>query len=244
MGERMSGHTRVGLMVGGLALAAALGGCDGVTDPPAFDEAVEVIYDFNDGKQGWEGGFAHYGVGRSEDMGLTQGIETLPSGFEGEGFHLGGRNKSDDLWMYITRGVDGFEPGRAYQVLLAVRFLSAAPRDCVGIGGPPGESVFLKAGATDIRPEPVEEDDYWYMNVDKGNQLTDGAAAELIGDVATSNQDCHEWIWEELEHGSREGRTVTADEEGRIWLLIGTDSGFEGRTDLFYTEVEAVFIPL
>jgi len=33
--------------------------------------------------------------------------------------------------------------------------------------------------------------------------------------------------------------TVTADEEGRVWLLFGTRSGFEGKTSLFYTRFRA-----
>lgn len=32
-----------------------------------------------------------------------------------------------------------------------------------------------------------------------------------------------------------------ADDEGRIWLIVGTDSGFEGRTELYYTRYRATF---
>jgi hypothetical protein len=37
---------------------------------------------------------------------------------------------------------------------------------------------------------------------------------------------------------------VTADSDGRIWLLVGSDSGFESITSLFYTRVLATFEPI
>ncbi|MGH8196414.1 MAG: hypothetical protein ACREQ8_18770, partial [Woeseiaceae bacterium] len=35
---------------------------------------------------------------------------------------------------------------------------------------------------------------------------------------------------------------VTADPLGEAWLIVGTDSGHEGTTSIFYTEIEAMFI--
>lgn len=231
----------------GVALAllfagGAVAGCDDVAsgEDPVQDRHFDLAEPPEDGAD-WEAGFTDYPEGWGEDMELTAGRDTLPESFSGTGFHLGGTNRSDDLFMFLTRPVEGFEPGAEYRVDLTVRFLSAAPRQCAGIGGPPGESVHMKAGAAGRRPEPVREDGDWRLNVDKGNQLSDGSAAERIGDVATSNEDCREGIWEELENRSEEGRVAMADEDGRIWLLVGTDSGFEGRTVLFYTDVEARF---
>ncbi|MBP1927737.1 hypothetical protein J2741_000284 [Methanolinea mesophila] len=31
---------------------------------------------------------------------------------------------------------------------------------------------------------------------------------------------------------------VTSDNDGRIWVIIGTDSGFEGPTTVYYDTVE------
>jgi hypothetical protein len=36
---------------------------------------------------------------------------------------------------------------------------------------------------------------------------------------------------------------VITDDNGSVWLIVGTDSGFEGTTRLFYTEIEAHFSP-
>jgi hypothetical protein len=37
---------------------------------------------------------------------------------------------------------------------------------------------------------------------------------------------------------------VTADSNGRVWLLVGSDSGFESITSLYYTQVLATFEPI
>lgn len=31
---------------------------------------------------------------------------------------------------------------------------------------------------------------------------------------------------------------ITTDDTGRLWLFLGTDSGFEGRTGLYYDVIE------
>ncbi len=41
-----------------------------------------------------------------------------------------------------------------------------------------------------------------------------------------------------------ESIAVTADQDGRVWILVGTDSGFQIITSLYYTMVTASFEPL
>jgi len=37
---------------------------------------------------------------------------------------------------------------------------------------------------------------------------------------------------------------IRADDRGAVWLLVGTDSGFEATTSLYYTRVIATFAPV
>ena len=41
---------------------------------------------------------------------------------------------------------------------------------------------------------------------------------------------------------SNEGRPfrVTTDADGRLWLIVGTDSGFEGPTAVYYSQISFV----
>jgi hypothetical protein len=36
---------------------------------------------------------------------------------------------------------------------------------------------------------------------------------------------------------------VTSDAAGRLWIVIGTDSGFEARTEIYYLEGSVLFTP-
>jgi hypothetical protein len=37
---------------------------------------------------------------------------------------------------------------------------------------------------------------------------------------------------------------IAANEAGEIWLLVGTDSGFEGRQTVYYRSIEATLTPV
>ena len=58
---------------------------------------------------------------------------------------------------------------------MSIDLATNVPAGLVGIGGSPGESVFVKAGASTV--EPLAEEDgsrYLRMNIDKGNQANGG----------------------------------------------------------------------
>jgi hypothetical protein len=83
------------------------------------------------------------------------------------------------------------------------------------------------------------------MNTDKGNQATGGENAVVLGEIANSQPcDGREPQWELKQLSRMETVDVTADSDGRIWLLVGSDSGFESITSLYYTRVLATFGPI
>ena len=230
------------------------------TDPDTVTFDLDFTAGPGEGGQdaaGWEAGFAHYSPGQEDIMEFASGHEPLPpevvGGSEGDayGLFIGATNRSDDVFMFWTGQVEGLEPGAAYRVDFRIEFATDSPAGCVGIGGPPGESVWVKAGAVPNRPEPVfdpdaSQDGYWFMNIDKGNQSQDGPDARILGDVANTESGCHadERVWEIKALEGDGTFQAQADEEGRIWLLVGTDSGFEGRTELYYTRYRATFDPV
>ena len=112
-----------------------------------------------------------------------------------------------------------------------------------GIGGSPGESVYVKVGATTEEPLIVEDADGWLrMNIDKGNQASEGEDMINIGDMANPNLTPESAGSYELMEQNSVGREfeVTADEAGTLWFIVGTDSGFEGLTTLYYDTISVV----
>lgn len=223
-----------------LALGAmVLLGCD---DPAAPGRSRTVAFDFNTGTHEWAAGFADYPAGEEEAWGLESGHAALPAPLDGtrRGFHIAGVNHSDDLFMYLTVRVAGLTARAAYRVELEVEFATNAARGCVGVGGAAGESVYVKAGAAPIEPDTsVDGGGHARLNVDKGQQSQGGAHAHTIGDVATSNADCNNPVYELKTLRNEVPLDVAASDDGSLWLIVGTDSGFEALTSLYYTRIEA-----
>ena len=161
----------------------------------------------------------------------------LPDGLEGSGIYIQGHNRSDDLFMFLKRQVEGLEPSATYTVSVSIDLASSIPLGMVGIGGSPGESVYVKAGASTVEPVGVTgSNNHWRMNIDKGNQSTGGSAMKVIGNVANPDVVGDEYRIKTLASGA-EFLSVETDSEGRAWLIVGTDSGFEGLTTLYYDQI-------
>jgi hypothetical protein len=123
---------------------------------------------------------------------------------------------------------------------------SNAPDDSAGIGGSPA-SVVLKAGAGAEEPRPVVVDGFLRMNVDKGGQTQGGAYASVLGDVANGrllDPSLSEQPYAAITRSGTHAFPVRADAAGTLWLLVGTDSGFEGLTRLYYLRITVTLTPL
>lgn len=179
---------------------------------------------------------------------LLLGWRPLPSDLDGAGLYSQGHNRSSDLWLGWKARVEGLVPNTTYDIDWNLVLASNIPGGMVGIGGAPGESVFVKVGAATVEPVAVLDDDGWLrLNVDKGNQSQGGADAVVIGSVANpeldpENADGSTFALMELS-GIGVGSTGTTDADGDLWLFVGTDSGFEGLTTLYYDAIEVALAP-
>jgi hypothetical protein len=210
--------------------------------PPA--PVIERSFDFNEGADGWEGDFADYTPAANyPDLELEWRIAPLPPEVgTGHAFYIQSDNHSDDLFMFLRRRLemqDGVRPDRSYVLQYRIVFASNAPSGCPGIGGSPGESVWMKAGGSPFEPKPVL--DSWgdlRMNIDKGNQSMGGEDAGIVTTIGNGNTDCTDPAYVSLERYYRHPSPVRSSSEGDLWLLVGTDSGFEGKTALYYQRIE------
>ncbi|MGB5925479.1 MAG: hypothetical protein WBH01_05225 [Dehalococcoidia bacterium] len=220
-----------------------------------ISSSVRIEFDFRQGVQGWEAGFAEYSPDM-EGMMLEAEIRSLPSelGVDGTGYYLQGMNRADDLFMFLRRRLgpdDGIVPGQEYRVMFTIVFASNAPSGAVGIGGSPGDSVFLKAGASTVEPEVYlnSTDNHYRMNVDKGEGNShDGTAASVIGGIANGLSadeiDMENPPYVSVKRQHEHQYTITASHDGGLWLLVGTDSGFEGLTGIYYQTIAVTLQPV
>jgi hypothetical protein len=194
-------------------------------------------FDLRESCAGWQVGFADYRADQEAFYELTWACANDHTLFN-RGLFISGNNQSDDLFMFIKRPIHGLKPRTVYQVTARVEFLSKAPTGCLGIGGDPGANVYVKFGASPEEPLPViATDGRVGLNVDIGHQSNRGDDALVLGNIATSFTDCHNQQYEVKELKTPSPLIAQSDERGTLWIFVGTDSGFEGITSLYYTGV-------
>jgi hypothetical protein len=239
-----------------LGVLAACGAGDGAattttttTGPPG---SIVITSDFRAGSDGWASDVSDFSEAtRPEDF-LSQTGEAPPDFDARDGyFRLAASNRSDDLFMYMRRPLtmsDGLSANTSYEIGYEVEFLSDAPSGCAGIGGAPGESVWMKVGASPEEPVPLGENGEFRLSVDKGGQSEGGEAAEVAGVIANGisceialQQNPAPYVLVTLRHTLDDPVTSAAD--GSLWAFVGTDSGFEGRTSIYYDRIQIVLVP-
>jgi hypothetical protein len=227
-----------------MPLVALLSACGSDNDDIKVDPNTKMIYvNFNEGITGWKSGFADYPVGEEKFYELAAGQSVLPEGLENnrKGFKVSGNNHSDDLYMFITKKFDGLEPNTIYYFQFKTTFATNAQKGCMGVGGAPGESVTIKAGASKTEPLAVNNGAGTYlMNIDKGNQVNGGSDAIAIGDFANSREcgDANTGYMKKVLISEKHSFSAPTNEEGSIWILLSTDSGFEATTTIYFMEAE------
>ena len=202
-----------------------------------------LSWDFSEGDFDWQGDFADYPSGEDDFFQLDSGLRPLPNNLgDDTALFITGDNRSDDLFMYFRREINGLEPNTDYEVNFDIELASNAPDGSIGIGGSPANSVFLKAGVTLIEPLPlVDASGDLRLNIDKGNQANSGTDSVLLGDIAKPESDTFDFDYEIIERTNQEPFVFSTDDSGSAWLYFGTDSGFEGTTALYYTNFAVDF---
>ena len=215
--------------------------CD-TEDDGSTPDIIELTFDFEENEEGWTGGFADLPEEGHDIYELEVDLSPIPeeTNATGNSIRIQGNNRSDDLFMFLKKQITGLSPSTTYQIIYDIEIASQYPEEAPGAGGSPGGSVFIKAGATAEEPIPIVEDqggvNYLRMNIDKGNQSQEGADMINMGTVGI---DGDEYKYELIQRSNEDRRfSVTTDPDGNLWLIIGTDSGFEGLTVLYYNRIK------
>jgi hypothetical protein len=119
-----------------------------------------------------------------------------------------------------------------------IEFASNAPTGCAGVGGSPGDDVYLKVGASALEPVSIVAQQGLRLNLDKGSHATSGRDATLAGTVAnglTCTPENQRFVL--IERRQAHAGRVTASSVGTLWVFVGTDSGYEGLNQLYYARI-------
>lgn len=222
------------------ALALAL--CFCAAAPAAFSQTA-FEFDFANDQQGWVGGFSDYYLVQEAGCELEFKRTQLPAPLDTDKFALkiSGKNVSDDLFMFIKKQLTGLEPNTNYKVVFHVEFASQAATNQIGVGGAPGEAVIVKVGAVQQEPNRIlsPNGDAYIMNINKANQSEPGPDMDTIGHVGVSDTTTVFTLIER--QNNLHPFSVKTDANGAVWAIIGTESGYESTTTLYYNRLKITF---
>ncbi|HKS37594.1 MAG TPA: PEP-CTERM sorting domain-containing protein [Verrucomicrobiae bacterium] len=202
---------------------------------------VVFTNDFSDGRHDWEPGFADYPPSDESQYELTADQRPRPTHLGGaSALFISGNNHSDDLFMFWRNQVAGLAPDTEYEVVFEIELASKYATGLFGIGGAPGDSVYLKAGAVRAEPKRVVENGLYQMNLNKGNQSEAGLDMIVLGTIAKPDDGNMDYVMVGHSNTASPFRT-RSDAAGKLWVIFGTESGFEGTTSLYFTRFTATF---
>lgn len=170
---------------------------------------------------------------------INYGHKQIPiDGTNDYGIYISAHNRSDDLFSYIYKNIGNdlnLKPNTEYNFSIEFTMATNEPKAMMGSGGAPGESVTVKAGVVDKEPLPyVDNSNYLRMALDKGNQSVGGKDMPVVGDItkpdeSTDNSYSYKTFTIDVK--------TTTDKDGNAYIVIGTDSGYEGLTSIYYSNI-------
>ncbi|GAB3896635.1 hypothetical protein GCM10028803_14440 [Larkinella knui] len=195
--------------------------------------------DFRTDTDGWVAEVTDYSTAQESIIEFQSGLKALPAPLDAtkKSFMTSGHNRSDDLFMFLKKKVTGLKPNQTYLIDFEIELASQYGTNSVGIGGSPGGSVYLKAGVSATEPKKVKEGDDYRLNIDKGNQMEGSAAVPVLGNIGAGDDVTQ---YKLIQRTTSEPIMAKTNDAGELWLLVGTDSGFEGLTTLYYNKIKAV----
>jgi hypothetical protein len=208
----------------------------------------DLTFTFGEEDSGWNTGYADFDVGQDpEDIQFRVQRIAMPSGTDRQerALFISSMNVNDDLFTFLYTRVGRLKPNTPYALTFELELASNAPRRCSDVYGAPGEDVFLKVGAS-IGPPLAAADSTTRirLNLDKGNQSVGGANAQVLGDISTELEQCFNTPYRVITRDNRGNPfRITTDDQGQLWLLVGTDSDYRGTTALYYDTLHVVLEP-
>ncbi len=204
---------------------------EAVTPTPI--DNIHATTDFEGEDHGFDVGFADYPQGEEAFYELEYEVTDIPD-LNTKGIMVKGNNHSDDLLMYITKAFN-VEPNTEYNISIQYDLATNVAGGMVGIGGSPGASIFVKAGVHNKAFVPqIDDAGYLRANWDIDNQGNEGPDAKVLGNIEKTESDDDSYQFKPFYAEF----TVTSGDDGKIHILLFTDSGFEGLTQIYYDNIK------
>lgn len=194
-----------------------------------------IDINFSNTKTIFEANYSNYTPGMEDEIDFHSGQNPINHS-RTFGYLLGCDNRSDDLFMFITTKIDGLEPNYKYDFSVSSLTIAtnAANSEPLGVGGAPGKSVLIRVGCYNNHPEVIKKGDYFITNFDNGHRPHDGKNTFIVGDFAKLRNANRTDYYEMKTFYPHKHIEAETNAEGEMWMIFGTDSGYEGRTEAYF----------
>lgn len=158
-----------------------------------------------------------------------------------KGFMVNGHNRSDDLFMGVTKQLFFQKRNHSYYLKVEIDILTNEETGSIGIGGSPADSVYLKGGfvAYEVKSTQNPTTGLFELNLNKGNQSQGGTDLVNIGTIAKPTNSTTEYAVKTVSFQTQ----IKTNQDGSLTLVFGSDSGFEGYTSLKILAIRIQAIP-
>ena len=195
-------------------------------------------FNFAQDAQGWEAYYSDYPVGSEDfyELDFTHAFLPTPLDQTTRAIKITGNNHSDDLLSLIVRKVDNLKPNRKYNVSFDIALASNVTSNSPGIGGSP--DLELGVGGLSYKPENNINSGYHRPNFEsllQSRQSND--VLQSVGRIGVSDDFPAPFTLVNRNNLSQP-ISLRTNNQGELWLIIGTDSGFEGITTLYYKSIK------
>jgi hypothetical protein len=150
---------------------------------------------------------------------------------------ISGNNHSDDLLSLIVRKFENLKPNTIYSVTFDIELASNVTSNSPGIGGSPDLELGV-GGLAGLPKSNIDNADYYRPNfVSLLQSRQSNETLKSAGRLGVSPTYPTPFTLVNRNNLS-DPISLKTNANGELWLMIGTDSGFEGITTLYYKSIK------
>jgi hypothetical protein len=230
-----------------LGFILSLSGCLNNDDAPKPLLVSTAI--FKNDAEGWEAQFAEYEPGLEDSLKLSFNHTTFmvsESVGQVSAVKQSGYATNSDLFMYIKRQISGFKPNTTYDVFFSLELYAQLNEDFNGDLDDPDNGSFLKVGILKNEPDTMVVNDIENLgkkqvitNFEKGEDKITGPNMAYLGKIEHTDRNESPLLL----IATSEGYSLlgTADDEGKMWVMVGVDTNQPIYQSIFYSFIGIQF---
>ena len=195
-----------------------------------------MISEFETGTEDWIGDYALYNRKDTTEIAFLMEKDSLPATIDSLKFsvRMEATNLSDSIFLFMKKKIIGLNPEKTYNVSFDINIGTNYP----DLADATGTKISLKAGASSTEPVKILNAGYYNVSIKKGLWNVDGPEMVILGDITNGiGRATYQLV---NRNSSSKNISVKPDSNGVIWVYVGEDSGYKGKTVLYFDNIKVV----